>query len=89
MQGNHVNVFYTATTFYDVAERNAGGGGIAPDAVIAKALGNIHADKNGVSFDGFQHTKLLEPDGVMPDEAPNPGFAFRDPYTFADPGTPG
>ena len=90
MQGNHVNVFYTATTFYDVAERNAGGGGIAPDAVIAKALGNIHADKNGVSFDGFEHTKLLEPDGVMyQNKAQNPGFAFRDPYTFADPAHPG
>ena len=90
MQGDHVNVFYTATTFYDVAERNAGGGGIAPDAVIAKALGNIHADQNGVSFDGFEHTKLLEPDGVMyQNKAQNPGFAFRDPYTFADPAQPG
>ncbi|WP_247040776.1 glycoside hydrolase family 68 protein [Arthrobacter rhizosphaerae] len=90
MQGNHVNVFYTATTFYDVAERNAGGGGIAPDAAIAKALGNIHADKNGVTFDGFQHTKLLEPDGKMyQNKAQNPGFAFRDPYTFEDPAHPG
>ena len=90
MQGNQVNVFYTATTFYDVAERNAGGGGIAPDAAIAKALGNIHADKNGVTFDGFQHTKLLEPDGAMyQTKAQNPGFAFRDPYTFADPAHPG
>lgn len=90
MQGNQVNVFYTATTFYDVAERNAGGGGIAPDAVIAKALGNIHADKDGVTFDGFEHTKLLEPDGVMyQNKAQNPGFAFRDPYTFADPAHPG
>src|SRR6478735_2718671 len=84
------NGFYTATTLYDVAERNAGGGGIAPDAVIAKALGNIHADQNGVSFDGFEHTKLLEPDGVMyQNKAQNPGFAFRDPYTFVDPAHPG
>jgi levansucrase len=90
MQGNHVNVFYTATTFHDVAERNAGGGGIAPDAAIAKALGNIHADQNGVTFDGFEHTKLLEPDGKMyQTKAQNPGFAFRDPYTFADPAHPG
>ncbi|MEW1807215.1 glycoside hydrolase family 68 protein [Pseudarthrobacter sp. NPDC080039] len=90
MQGDHVNVFYTATTFHDVAERNAGGGGIAPDAAIAKALGNIHADKNGVTFDGFQHTKLLEPDGKMyQTKAQNPGFAFRDPYTFVDPAHPG
>lgn len=90
MQGNKINVFYTATTFYDVAERNAGGGGIAPDAAIAKALGTIHADKNGVTFDGFQHTKLLEPDGKLyQNKAQNPGFAFRDPYTFADPAHPG
>jgi levansucrase len=73
-----------------VAERNAGGGGIAPDAAIAKALGNIHADKNGATFDGFEHTKLLEPDGEMyQTKAQNPGFAFRDPYTFADPAHPG
>ena len=90
MKGDQVNVFYTATTFYDVKERNAGGGGIAPDAAIAKALGNIHADKNGVSFDGFKHTKLLEPDGKMyQNKQQNPGFAFRDPYTFADPAHPG
>jgi levansucrase len=73
-----------------VAERNAGGGGIAPDAAIAKALGKIHADENGVTFDGFQHTKLLEPDGTMyQTKEQNPGFAFRDPYTFADPAHPG
>ena len=90
MQGNKINVFYTATTFYDVAERNAGGGGIAPDAVIAKALGNIHANQDGVTFDGFEHTKLLEPDGKLyQNKAQNPGFAFRDPYTFADPAHPG
>jgi hypothetical protein len=49
MQGSHVNVFYTATTFYDVAARDAGRGGLAPDAAIAKALGNIPALTGGWS----------------------------------------
>lgn len=90
MNGNQVQAFYTATTFYDVAERNAGGGGIAPDAAIASAIGTIHADKNGVTFDGFTHEQLLEPDGEMyQTKEQNPGFAFRDPFTFEDPAHPG
>ena len=87
---NEVQVFYTATTFTDVDERNRGGGGAPPDAAIATALGNIEADSSGVRFSGFEHTKLLEPDGVMyQNKAQNPGFAFRDPYTFEDPAHPG
>ena len=87
-----VQVFYTATTFHDVDIRNGDAEGelVPPDAAIATAIGSIHADKNGVSFSGFEHTKLLEPDGVMyQTKAQNPGFAFRDPYTFVDPAYPG
>ena len=89
MEGDNINVFYTATTFSDVAQRNAGGGGAPPDASIAKALGHVHADQDKVWFDGFQHTKLLEPDGKMyQTKDQNPGFAFRDPYPFVDPAHP-
>jgi levansucrase len=85
-----VQVFYTATNFSDVEARNHGGGGAPPDAAIARAAGNIRADKNGVSFNGFKHTKLIEPDGEMyQTKEQNPGFAFRDPFTFKDPAHPG
>ena len=87
---NRVQVFYTATTFTDRDARNRGGGGAPPDAAIATALGNISADSTGVRFANFQHTKLLEPDGVMyQTKEQNPGFAFRDPFTFEDPAHPG
>ena len=87
IRGNTVQTFYTATT----GPKGKRPGTEGKPAVIASSFGKIHADRNGVSFDGFsKHTKLLEPDGAMyqtPEQ--NQSFAFRDPFTFEDPAHPG
>ncbi|TCV93344.1 levansucrase [Luteibacter rhizovicinus] len=82
-----VSVYYTALAF----NRNVSGQDITPaTAIITRADGKLHANRNGVWFTGFKkHKPLLRPDGVMyQNGAQNPFYNFRDPYVFIDPAHP-
>ncbi|MDO4253018.1 MAG: glycoside hydrolase family 68 protein [Rothia sp. (in: high G+C Gram-positive bacteria)] len=86
IEGNTVRVFYTATTFPPVRAGTEG-----KPSVIATVAGKLNVHDYGVTFSDFgQHETILEPDGVMyQTQEQNPGFAFRDPFTFEDPNDPG
>jgi Levansucrase/Invertase. len=86
--GGEVKLFFTDVAFY----RDAKGNDIKPyDPRIALSVGHIHANKNGVTFTGFDKViPLLKADGTYYQTAEqNPYFNFRDPFTFTDPAHPG
>lgn len=84
-QGNHLEAFYTASGHDGSTNQN--------DALqrLAHASGQIRADKNGVSFTGFDdHEIIAEADGEMYQtlEQSQSGpiiYAFRDPFVFRNP----
>jgi levansucrase len=87
-KGGEIKLFFTDVAFY----RNEDGSNRKPyDPRIALSVGKVHANKNGVSFTGFDKvTDLLQADGTYYQTgAQNEFFNFRDPFTFEDPAHPG
>jgi levansucrase len=87
-KNGEIKLFFTDVAFY----RDAAGKDIkAYDPRIALSVGHVHANKNGVTFTGFDKvTDLLQADGKLYQNAEqNQFFNFRDPFTFEDPAHPG
>jgi levansucrase len=87
-KNGEIKLFFTDVAFY----RNPDGTNIKPyDPRIALSVGKVHANKNGVSFSGFNKViDLLQADGTYYQTgAQNEFFNFRDPFTFEDPAHPG
>lgn len=86
--GGKISVYYTAMAF----NRDADGQDINPAvAVLTRADGHLHANRDGVWFTGFDdHIELLRADGVYYQNGEqNPFYNFRDPFPFEDPAHPG
>ncbi|MCA1020618.1 glycoside hydrolase family 68 protein [Halobacillus litoralis] len=85
IEDGKLNLFYTATG-------RKGEEGVTYEQRLALAKGDVNASSKGISFENFDHSIILEPEGEHYQteeqaEQGDIGYTFRDPWFFEDPKT--